>query len=102
MEPPFWAFAWPGSQAADYWHGEVLVFLDLAQRAFTPSMRRRISLHDEYRGALRLARFAMREIEAPARPLPETCPFALDELLAGEPAALLARLDEPRAEGTCS
>lgn len=92
--------AWPGSQAADHWQSEVFVFLDLAGRAFTPSMRNRISLDAEYRGALRLARFAMREIEAPARPLPEACPFALDELLAGEPAALLTRLDESRTKGT--
>ena len=92
--------AWPGSLAADRWRGEVFVFLDLAQRAFTPSMRQRISLEDEYRGALRLARFAMREIEAPARPLPDACPFTLDELLAGEPPALSARLGEPPAQGT--
>lgn len=86
--------AWPGSQAADHWRSEVFVFLDLAQRAFTPSMRQRISLADEYCGALRLARFAMREIEVPARPLPEACPFTLDGFLDSEPTALLARLDE--------
>ena len=92
--------AWPGSQAAEHWRSEVFVFLDLAQRAFTPSMRRRINLDDEYRAALRLARFAMREIETPARPLPDACPFTLDELLTGEPATLLARLHDLPAQGT--
>ena len=88
--------AWPDSQAASHWRNEVFTFLDHAQRACTPSIQRRIDLADEYRRALRQVGFTMQEIEAPARPLPATCPYTLNELLAGDPAGLLTRLDEAR------
>ncbi len=87
--------AWPGSQAAAHWRGEAGTFLDDAGRRFTPSMRQRIGLDDLYAKALRRAR-AEDDASTP-RPLPETCPFTLDELLAGDVAGLVAQLSSPNA-----
>jgi uncharacterized protein DUF29 len=83
--------AWPGSRAAAHWRGEAGAFLDDARRRFTPSVRRRVGLDDLYASALRRARATEDHAEAP-RALPETCPFTLDELLAGDIAELAARL----------
>ena len=84
--------AWPGSQAASHWRDETRVFLDLAAQSFTPSMRQEIDLDAEYRGALRLARYAMQETEAQPRPLPNACLFTLEELLAGDIGGLIGKL----------
>jgi hypothetical protein len=86
--------AWPDSPAAAHWHDEAGVFLDDAANRFTPSMRQRIDLDDLYAKALRRAATA-RDAAGLPRPLPETCPFTLDELLAGDIAALAARLASP-------
>ena len=87
--------AWPGSQAAAHWRDEAGVFLTDAEDRFTPSMRQRIGLDELYAKALHLARAATDDAGEP-RPLPEACPFTLDELLAVRPdvAALVARLDD--------
>jgi hypothetical protein len=84
----------PGSQAAAHWRDEAGVFLDDAARRFTPSMRQRIMLDELYARALRRARASCEAAGAPW-PLPEACPFALDALLEGDVAALLAAL-QPR------
>lgn len=84
-------FAWPSSTAAAHWRDEIGAFLDDARRRFAPSMRQRIDLNDLYAGALRRAR-AAEDVSGTPRPLPETCPFALHELLAGDVAALAAKL----------
>lgn len=84
--------AWPSSQAAGHWRDEVGAFLDDAARRFTPSMRQRISLDDLYAAARRRAGVATDGTGAP-RPLPDACPFGLDELLAGDLAELVAKLD---------
>lgn len=84
--------AWPGSQSAVHWRGEAGIFLDDAAQRFTPSMRQRVELDDLYARALRRAREATDDAGTP-RPLPEGCPFALDELLAGDLPELAARLD---------
>jgi len=85
--------AWPGSQAAMHWHDEIGAFLADAGDRFTPSTRQRISLPDQYAKALHLARTASDDTGKP-RPLPDTCPYALDDLLASNPdvEALTARL----------
>jgi hypothetical protein len=85
--------AWPGSRAASHWHDEIGAFLADAGDRFTSSMRQRISLLDQYAKALHLARTATDDTGGP-RPLPEACPFTLDDLLAERPdiTALLARL----------
>ena len=84
--------AWPGSQSTAHWRGEAGVFLDDAGQRFTPSMRQRIGLEGLHAKALRRAREATDDAGAP-RPLPDACPFALDELLAGNLAELMAKLD---------
>ncbi len=84
--------AWPASQSTGHWRGEAGVFLDDAAQRFTPSMRQRVELDGLYAKALRRAREATDDTGAP-RPLPDACPFGLDELLAGDLAGLAAKLD---------
>lgn len=90
--------AWPGSQSAAHWRGEAGIFLDDAAQRFTPSMRQRVELDDLYARALRRAHEATNDAGTP-RPLPEACPFALDELLTGDLAELAARLGGNGEEG---
>lgn len=84
--------ALPQDQATRHWRDEVRAFLNDAQRRFTPSMRQRIGLDDLFGEAAVRARAAAEDIGVTARALPETCPFTLDELLAGDVAGLLAEL----------
>ena len=84
--------AWPDSAAVAHWRSEAGVFLADAEDCFTPSMRQRIELDALYAKALGLAREATDATGEP-RPLPEACPFTLDELLAASVAELAARLD---------
>ena len=72
--------AWPGSQAAGHWREETVGFLADAEHCFAPSMRQRIELDELYRKALRQLRAAADDTGEP-RPLPQTCPFVLDDLL---------------------
>ncbi len=90
--------AWPDSPAAAHWRGEAGVFLADAEDCFTPSMRQRVELDALYAKALGLAREAA-DANGEPRPLPDACPFTLGELLAGNVAGLLARLDSPGTEG---
>jgi hypothetical protein len=91
--------ALPESQAAKHWRDEVRAFLHDVQRRFTPSMRQRIGLDDLYDKAVDRARAAAEDIGITPRPLPDACPFTLDELLAGRltVAELVARLDDGQA-----
>ena len=86
--------AWPDSPAAMHWRGEAGVFLADAEDCFTPSMRQRIELDALYARALSLAR-EVADANDGSRPLPDTCPFALEDLLGGhfDVAALVAKLD---------
>jgi hypothetical protein len=90
--------AWPASQAAAHWRDEAGVFLADAEDRFTPSMRQRIGLDEIYAKALHLARTTTDDTGEP-RPLPEVCPFTLDELLAARPdiARLVAKLGDDQA-----
>ncbi|MDQ2804380.1 MAG: DUF29 domain-containing protein [Pseudomonadota bacterium] len=85
--------AWPGSQASAHWRDEVAGFLDDARDRFSPSMRQRLDLDDLYADASDRVRVGTDDAGEP-RPLPETCPFALDELLTKrrDVAALAAKL----------
>ncbi len=85
--------AWPGSQAASHRRDETGVFLDDAEQRFTPSMRQRIGLERLYAKALRRARSTTDAAGDPV-PLPDACPFVLDELLEGDLAALAKSLAE--------
>ena len=90
--------AWPGSQAAAHWRDEVAGFLDDARDRFSPSMRHRLDMDDLYADASDRVRAGTDDAGEP-RPLPEACPFTLDELLAKrrEVAALVARLGDGQA-----
>lgn len=73
------AEAWPNSREVPHWRGEAERFrLDAVDRC-APSMRPRIDLDRIYRHALRAVPETI-DGQAPL-PLPETCPFTLDELL---------------------
>jgi hypothetical protein len=73
--------AWPDSREVPHWReGKILFQMDAA-RAFQESMRRRLDLALIYRRARH--RFPQQIDGQPALPLPEDCPVALDELLAG-------------------
>lgn len=76
--------AWPDDPAATHWRGETRSFLRSVRRRFAPSMRQRIDLADLYADALGATWDRVEEMGEP-RPLPEACPFALDELLAKHP-----------------
>ncbi len=87
--------AWPDSGSAKHWRDEIRAFLHDLQRRFTPSMRQRIGLDDLYDKAAGRVRAAMEDDDIAPGPLPEACPFALDDLLAGrlDVAALVTKLD---------
>ena len=72
--------AWPSSRSVEHWKSEAGVFLDDAEDGFAPSMRQHIDLGEATDAA-----------GAP-NPLPQTCPFTLPELLAGDLAELRAKL----------
>ena len=86
--------AWPGTHSAAHWREEAGVFLDDAEQRFTPSMRQRIGLDALYAKALRRAPEATNDAGAP-RSLPDSCPFTLDELLAGNLVDLTNKLNQP-------
>ena len=83
--------AWPGSHSAAHWRAETRGFLFEAGRAFSPSMRQRISVPELYASAL--AQVADDTDESgPANLLQADCPLTLDDLLDGDVRALLAAL----------
>jgi Domain of unknown function DUF29 len=83
-----------GSEAANHWRDEIRAFLHDAQRRFTPSMRQRIGLGDLYNDAVNRVRAAAEDIGTMPCHLPDRCPFALDDLLVGDPSVgeLVAKL----------
>ena len=86
--------AWPDSPAVLHWRGEAAVFLADAEDCLTPSMRQRVELDLLYAKTLNLSNEAMDRNDG-TRPLPDTCPFALNDLLGGllDVKALVAKLD---------
>ena len=81
--------AWPGSRSVGHWRDKALAFLDDAEQRYAESMRQRVEFGALYARALRRARAAEDTSGAP-RPLPDECPFGLDELLGGNLAVLEA------------
>ncbi len=77
----------PDSLAFRHWRGEVIAFLNDAQRRFSPSMRQRIVLQDLHRSIVKQL--------GPNPVIPDLCPFQLDDLLDpdADPIALLATPD---------
>ena len=75
--------AWPQSSAVAGWQDEELHFRQDACDRYTPAMRQRIDLARIYRRALQRVPKLIDGL-AP-QPLPDACPWTLDELLSEEP-----------------
>jgi hypothetical protein len=71
---------WPEDDAQEHWRNEAITFLAQARRAYQPSMRQRIDLPDIWTDAHRSVAIMKMHGIAP-RPLRETCPFELDEVM---------------------
>lgn len=71
----------PGSPAVAHWVGEASGFQSDAVLAFSPGLRQRIDLPKVWTLAVRNAADALREHGVEVPPLPQDCPFTLDELL---------------------
>ena len=80
--------AWPESRDVPHWRAEARGQRDEAADDFTPSMRQHVDVVALYRRALRRLPETI-DGQKPA-PLPDTCPWSLDELL-GEPDLAAAR-----------
>ena len=95
MEHLLKAHGWPDGPTA-HWKREIRAFLSDANRQVSPSMRQRLDLPDLYERARLL--IAADDLDGrPPRPLPEACPFAVEDLIVKGKAppdvhALLAQL----------
>ena len=85
---------WPESPAAGHWRGEILSFQADAAQRFAPSMRQKIDVDRLYQLA-RLQVSAASYDGCEPLPLPETCRFALDQLLTESGSVLQASLAAP-------
>ena len=72
--------AWPNSPAVPGWQSEVIGRRQDAHDAFAPSMRRHLDVAQIYARALR--QLPTQVDGLPPSPVPMTCPWTLDELLA--------------------
>jgi hypothetical protein len=75
--------AWPQSAAVPGWQDEDLRFRQDAVDRYTPAMRQRIDLARIYRRALQ--RLPKQVDDLATQPVPDICPWTLDELLSDEP-----------------
>ncbi len=73
------AARWPGSEAVRHWRGEALTLLDQARDDFLPSMAQDLDVAECFAKARRRALRA--EVDGPARPIPETTPLTLRDLM---------------------
>jgi hypothetical protein len=89
-------YGWPGGPSTEHWRNELVVLQAEAARRFLPSMRQRVDAATLYQQARRSAVQLTNYGERP-RPLPEACPFTLDELLNGDTLEILGRF---QTEGT--
>ena len=85
----------PDHMAAAHWRGETYGFLSAARRRFSPSMRQRIDLEELYQQAATQLRLSLDDPQG-QRVMPESCPYALDDLLAApsDVASLVAKLGQ--------
>jgi Domain of unknown function DUF29 len=83
MQHKLHLLGWPNSPAVQHWQAEVRIFLTDVIEEFKPSMRAAIEAEMDslYRRARVRAERHMID-EPPAAPLPATCPWSFDELLA--------------------
>jgi hypothetical protein len=84
----------PGADGVPHWRGEAIAALGNAATDFAPSMAQRMDLPRLWRMAQQVARNKLANVPGAAANLPDTMPYALDDLVAPEPDldALLARL----------
>jgi len=75
--------AFPHSSAVAGWQDEDLRFRQDAADRYTPAMRQRIDLARIYRRALQ--RLPKQVDDLAPQPVPDICPWTLDELLSDEP-----------------
>ena len=74
------AIGWPDSRDAENWQAVARLFCAQAADRFAPSMRKKLNLARIYRRARRALPAAMDGL--PPQPLPDECPWTLDDLLA--------------------
>jgi hypothetical protein len=74
------AAAWPLSRDAPAWRADAIDFRRQARDAFAPSMRQKIDVAGLYADALAAVPEAVDG--TPPSPVPDVCPWTLDELLA--------------------
>jgi len=77
------ARAWPDARDVESWKADARLFCAQARRRFAPSMRGRIDIPGLYADALHAIPATMYDL-APL-PLPQHCPFTLEELLSDRP-----------------
>jgi hypothetical protein len=91
----------PRPDPVAHWRVEARAALAGAARGFSPSMGPRLRLDELWSLALDNVRDKLAAEGGPAAPLPEACPFAVDDLTQRRPDldALLARLTAAAAGG---
>ena len=85
------AHAWPNDTACQHWRIEIAGFLDDAAARFAPSMRQRLDIDDLWRRACKQVDQTIMG-DRPPGPLPDACPFTIDDLLAADRERLEQRL----------
>ena len=90
------AHASPRPEPVGHWEGEAIAALSGAARRYAPSMGPRLDLEDIWAAAAAVARRRLAADGGPAKPLPESCPFVVQDLVQRPPDldALLARLTQ--------
>ena len=88
MQHKVFLLGWPNALAVDDWAAAARSQLAEAHEDFRESMRKEINLRSLYRRAMRATKQQMLDEGSPATPLPDQCPFSLDELLAEGAAAI--------------
>jgi hypothetical protein len=88
------AHASPRPEPVGHWRSEAVTALAGAARRYAPSMGQRIDLDEIWTVAVIAARNKLAADGGPASPLPEDCPYAIEDLVQRLPDldALLARL----------
>ena len=73
------AEAWPHHRDAPTWQADAIDFRQQAQRRFVPSMHQKLDMERIWHHALRA--MPRKVDDQDPLPLPEACPFTLEELL---------------------
>ena len=82
---------WPDSESVPHWRAEIIGFQTNMRRRFAPSMRQRIDVAEIYADALRQLSPEKYDGCGP-QPLPDACPFDLNQMLTADLSTLEALL----------